>query len=95
MSEYNVNVRHEEGCGESINGDDNEDLLDDLNNSDDNEVKLIKLSKVYLIDWWLLLFSRRKIVDLFMLVFVHNGKKSKPNQWRKFSIVWNNLNFFV
>lgn len=41
MSEYNVNIRHEEGCGESINGDDNDDLLDDLNNSDDNEVKLI------------------------------------------------------
>lgn len=50
MSEYNVNIRHEEGCGESINEDDNDDLLDDLNNSDDNEVKLIQLLKACLID---------------------------------------------
>ena len=39
MSEYNVNIRHDECCGESINGDDNDDLFDDLNNFDDSEVK--------------------------------------------------------
>jgi hypothetical protein len=38
MSEYNVNISHDECCGESLQDDDNEDLLDDLNNIDDSEV---------------------------------------------------------
>lgn len=38
MSEYNVNLRPDEDGGESIKGDDHEDLLDDLNDDNDFEV---------------------------------------------------------
>jgi hypothetical protein len=38
MSEYNANVRHDECCGESFNGDDNEYIFDEFNNLDDSEV---------------------------------------------------------
>ncbi|CAF3385408.1 unnamed protein product [Rotaria socialis] len=37
MSEPNGNTKRDEYCGESLNGDENEDLLDHLNDSDDSE----------------------------------------------------------
>ena len=38
MSEDNGHILQDECCGESINEDDNDDLLDDLNTLDDSEV---------------------------------------------------------
>ena len=38
MSEYNIDLGQDEEAGESIKGDDHEDLLDDLNPNDDSEV---------------------------------------------------------
>jgi hypothetical protein len=41
MSEYNANIRQDEGSGESLNGDDNEDIFDDLNTVEDSEVIIV------------------------------------------------------
>jgi hypothetical protein len=41
MSEYNASIRQDECCGESLNGDDNDDTFDDLNNIDDSEVRAL------------------------------------------------------
>jgi hypothetical protein len=41
MSEYNASITQDECCGESLNGDDNDDIYDDLNNIDDSEVRMI------------------------------------------------------
>jgi hypothetical protein len=38
MSEYNDDIQQDECCGESINGDEHDDLMDDLHNIDDFEV---------------------------------------------------------
>ena len=40
MNDDNGYIRQDECCGESINGDEGEDLLDDLNTLDDSEVNL-------------------------------------------------------
>jgi hypothetical protein len=39
MSEYNANIRQDECCAESLNGDDNDDIFDDIINNDENEVR--------------------------------------------------------
>lgn len=52
MSEYNADIRNdneEEFYGESIRGDEQEDLFDDLNTPDDSEVK--KRNKVTSSQW--------------------------------------------
>jgi hypothetical protein len=38
MSEYNDNVQPDECCDESMNGDEHDDIFDDLHNIDDSEV---------------------------------------------------------
>jgi hypothetical protein len=38
MSEYNADIRQDDNCAESFNGDDYDDIPDDINNSDDGEV---------------------------------------------------------
>jgi hypothetical protein len=40
MSEYNANIIHDECCGESLYGDDYDDILDDINNLEDSEVNI-------------------------------------------------------
>jgi hypothetical protein len=40
MSEYNANTKSDE-CGVESIHDDDEDILDDLNNLDDNEVRIL------------------------------------------------------
>jgi hypothetical protein len=44
MSEYNADIDANECCGESINGDDNDDIFDNLNNIYDSEVLNINLN---------------------------------------------------
>lgn len=38
MSEYNADIRNDECGNESIHGDEQDDILDDLNNLNDSEV---------------------------------------------------------
>ncbi len=80
MSEYNDDIPQDECCGESIHGD----IFDDLNHIDDSEVLNLHLK---IILFCFLFFVIRKIIVLLLLVYVHNGKKSKQNQWKKFYIV--------
>jgi hypothetical protein len=60
MSESNADIRQDECCGESINGDENDDLFDDLNTIDDSEV----LKEFHSLECQIFVFVIRKIVVL-------------------------------
>ena len=72
MSEYNADIRQDEYGAESIHGDDNDDLFDDLDNEIDSEVYA---KYIFLFKFSKFLINNRKIVVLLLLVFVLNGKK--------------------
>ena len=82
MSEYSVNVRQEDGCGDSTNGDENDDILDDLNALDDSEVISYACACSWLSSLDIGDLSRRIVVSS-LLAFVPSGRKSKRNQWKK------------
>ena len=86
-----MNVGHDEEGGESIKGDDHEDLLDDLNQNQDSEVMFSYVKFRFLF------FVRviRKIISISLSESVHNGRKSRPNRWKKFFIVSNNSSIFA
>jgi hypothetical protein len=44
MSEYNADIQHDECCDDSMNGDENDDIFDDLNTIEDFEVLNIFLN---------------------------------------------------